>query len=58
MVKTKKDKKDVDINNLTGFNMKTRKKEKILNPELVTMKNGRNAVKGHGKDGTKMFRII
>ncbi len=55
MVKTKK---DVDINNLTGFNMKTRKKEKILNPELVTMKNGRKAVKGHGKDGTKMFRII
>lgn len=51
-------KNEIDIDNLMGYNMKTRKKEKILDPVLTTMKNGRKAVKGVGKDGTKMFRII
>ena len=50
--------KKIDIDNIIGYNMKTRKKEKILDPTLVEMKNGRKAVKGKGKDGTKMFRII
>lgn len=56
--KSKNSKDDIDIDNLIGYNMKTRKKEKILDPVLTTMKNGRKAVKGHGKNGTKMFRII
>jgi len=54
----KKTTEKIDISNVIGFNLKTRKKEKILDPKLVELKNGRNAVKGHGKNGTKIFRII
>jgi len=54
----KKDMKKLDIDNLIGYNVKLKKKEKILDAKLVTMKNGRKAVKGKGSDGTGMYRII
>jgi len=49
---------DIDLQNVTGFNVKLRKKEKILKAKFVKMKNGRDAVKGVGSDGTGIFRII
>jgi hypothetical protein len=54
----KKPEKKVDLNNIIGYNVKSKKKEKILDAKLVTMKNGRKAVKGKGKDGTGMYRIL
>jgi len=54
-----KDKKaTVDLENITGYNVKSRKKEKILDAKFTTMKNGRLAVKGKGANGTGMFRIV
>jgi len=42
----------------TGYCMKCRTKREIKNPEEVTLKNGRPAVKGTCPEcGTKMFRI-
>jgi len=41
-----------------GFNLKTRKKEVILDPEIRTTKNGRKQVVGHGKDGTPIFAFV
>jgi hypothetical protein len=43
-----------------AFNLRTRKECTILNPEVVTMKNGRKAVKGVASDDgkTRVFRIL
>jgi hypothetical protein len=43
-----------------AFNLRTRKECSILNPEVVTMKNSRKAVKGVASDDgkTKVFRIL
>jgi len=54
----KEKKASVDLDNLIGYNVKAKKKEKILDAKFTTMKNGRLAVKGHGKNGTGMYRII
>ncbi|MDF2424801.1 MAG: hypothetical protein OPY03_05845 [Nitrosopumilus sp.] len=51
-------KDSVDLDNVTGYNVKSKMKERILNAKFVTMKNGRLAVKGVGSNGTGMFRII
>ena len=39
--------------------MKARKKVKMVDPELVTLKNGRKALKGKSiETGISLFRII
>jgi hypothetical protein len=45
---------------ITAYNVKTRTKTKIKNPQLVTLKNGKNALKGVAADDgkTMLFRII
>ena len=45
---------------ITAYNVKTRAKTSIKNPQLVTLKNGRNALKGVAADDgkTMLFRII
>jgi hypothetical protein len=45
---------------MTAYNVKTRKKTAIKNPQLVTLKNGKKAVKGTAADDgkTTLFRII
>ena len=41
-----------------GYCVKEKKKVEIQNPEQVTMKNGRPAIKGTCPDcGTKIFKI-
>jgi hypothetical protein len=48
------------LNDYRAFNLRTRKHCTILNPEIVTMKNGRKAVQGTASDDgkTKVFRIL
>jgi len=42
----------------TGYCVKERKKVEIVNPQQVTMKNGRPAIQGTCPDcGTKIFKI-
>lgn len=41
-----------------GFNLKTRKKEVILDPHTRITSNGRKQVVGHGKDGTPIFAFV
>ncbi len=45
---------------LTAYSMKLRKKVSIKDPELVTMKSGRKAVRGVAAEDptTRVFRII
>lgn len=45
---------------LTGYCMGLKKVVKIVEPELVTMKNGRKAVKGLAEEDRnyKVFRIL
>jgi hypothetical protein len=45
---------------VTAYNVKTREKTKIKNPQLVTMKNGRKAISGIAEDDgkTKLFRMV
>jgi hypothetical protein len=38
---------------VTAYNMKTRKQTKMLKPELVTLKNGRKALRGVAEDDGK-----
>lgn len=43
----------------TAYDVKARKTVKLINPELVTLKNGRKALKGKSEDtGINLFRII
>ena len=42
-----------------AYDVKARKKVKLVDPKLVTMKNGRKALKGTSKEtGISLFRII
>ena len=42
-----------------AYDVKARKKVKLVNPELVTLKNGRKALKGKSAGtGISLFRII
>lgn len=42
-----------------AYDVKARKKVKIKDPKLVTLKNGRKAVKGTSPEtGISLFRII
>ncbi len=45
---------------ILAYNVKTRKKTKIKDPQLVTMKNGRKAISGIAEDDgkTKLFRMV
>jgi hypothetical protein len=45
---------------ITAYNLRTRTQCTILEPEIVTMKNGRKAVRGLASDDgkTKVFRIL
>ena len=45
---------------LVAYNFKTRKKCEIINPELVTLRNGRKAIKGLAADDrqTMVFMMI
>lgn len=45
---------------LTAYNVRTRKKCKIMNPQLISMKNGRKAITGIADDDrkTRVFRMI
>ena len=45
---------------LTAYSLKLRKTVEILNPKIVTMKNGRKAVQGVAKEdpSAKVFRIL
>jgi hypothetical protein len=45
---------------IEAYNVKTRKKTNIKNPQLVTMKNGRKAITGIAVDDgkTKLYRMI
>lgn len=54
----KEKKATIDLDNVKGYNVKTKKKEKMKDAKFTTMKNGRLAVKGKGSDGTGMYRIV
>ncbi len=45
---------------IVAYNVKTRKKTGIRNPQLVTMKNGRKAITGTAVDDgkTKLYRMV
>jgi hypothetical protein len=45
---------------ILAYNVKTRQKTGIKNPQLVTMKNGRKAITGVAADDgkTKLYRMI
>jgi hypothetical protein len=45
---------------IQAYNVKTRKKTVVKNPQLVTMKNGRKAITGIATDDgkTKLYRMI
>lgn len=48
------------MENISAYNVRTRKKTTIKNPTLVTMKNGRKAIKGIAADDgkTTVFRMM
>jgi hypothetical protein len=48
------------MKNVEAYNVKTRKKTTINNPQLVTMKNGRKAITGVAADDgkTKLYRMV
>jgi hypothetical protein len=52
--------KGVFMKDLTAFNLRTKKRCNILKPELVTLKNGRKAVRGVASDdgATTVVRIL
>ncbi len=45
---------------ISAFNVRTRKKTNMKNPQLITMKNGKKAIKGIASDDGKtvLFRIV
>jgi len=45
---------------ISAYNVKTRNKTTINNPQLVTLKNGRKAISGIAADDgkTRLFRIV
>jgi hypothetical protein len=48
------------MKDISAYNVKTRKKTTIKNPQLVTLKNGRKALKGVAADDgkTAVFKMI
>jgi len=48
------------MKDIEAYNVKTRKKTTIKNPQLVTMKNGRKAISGIASDDgiTRLYRMI
>jgi len=51
-------KKEVSVENVMGRCMKCRDQKLIMNAKQVVLKNGRNAIKGECKCGTKMFKFV
>lgn len=50
---------EVDLKmELTAYSVKEKANVPIMNPEIVTMKNGRKAVSGTSPAGNKVFRIL
>jgi hypothetical protein len=45
---------------IKAYNLRTRQQCTVLNPEIVTMKTGRKAVRGVASDDekTRVFRIL
>ncbi len=45
---------------VSAYNVRTRQKTNIKNPQLITMKNGRKAITGIATDDgkTKLFRMV
>jgi hypothetical protein len=45
---------------IVAYNVKTRQKTNIKNPQVVTMKNGRKAITGIAADDgkTKLYRMV
>jgi hypothetical protein len=45
---------------ITGYNVRTRTRTTMKNPQVVTMKNGKHALKGIAADDNKttLYRII
>jgi len=56
--KYKKSLSKSDMGMTMGYNVKLKRKEEIMNPKRVVLKNGRHAIKGVGSDGTVMFRFV
>jgi hypothetical protein len=48
------------MNEINAYNLRTRKTCTILNPQLVTLKNGRKAVRGLASDDSKtpVFKMV
>lgn len=42
----------------TAYSVKEKAQVEIMNPEIVTMKNGRKALQGMSAAGNKVFRIL
>ena len=57
-VKVNKSDKNVDSNNVIARCMKCKKQMKMENAKQVTLKNGRNAMKGNCVCGTTMFKFV
>jgi hypothetical protein len=46
-------KEETQVKEVTAYNLKTKKQVKMLKPELVTLKNGRKALRGVAADDGK-----
>lgn len=51
-------KKEVSVDNVMGRCMKCRSQKLIMKAKQVVLRNGRNAIKGECKCGTKMFKFV
>ena len=51
-------KKEVSVENVMGRCMRCKSQKIIMNPKQVILRNGRNAIKGECKCGTKMFKFV
>ena len=58
--RTGKTKKEAGMEELTAYSVKLRKMVAIKDPELVTLKNGRKAVRGVAAEdpSSKVIRIV
>ena len=59
-MRRKPNSKEVGVVKLTAYSVKLRRKVGIKDPELVTLKNGRKAVRGVAAEdpSSKVFRIV
>ena len=51
-------KKEVSVENVMGRCFSCKSQKIIMNPKQVISSNGRNAIKGECKCGTKMFKFV